>query len=206
MYGYVGSNPAKWLDPFGLVPTGNKHDWGSGGGSMGNCWRYACNDPGKPGEEHGPFPGGPDLGGTITCAQVMRNARYLPGVSPPSRNGECVGCQYKILLVLTLPNKKGWNDYHWYRQDDDGNWSGKPGSTPVVPVPPGTSPEDDARSHGYPTICGYLCVSGRGIDLDNPNPGPDLDEIAERPWPVRPLPTPVGNPRRRDYLSYRRSP
>jgi hypothetical protein len=201
LYEFVGSCPTTWLDPLGWFPMGKPGGWGSGDDSTGNCWRYACNDPGKPREPHSPFPGGPDPGGTISCMDLMRDVRHMPGVTSPSPDGECDECDYKVLLVLTPPDDEGFNDYHWYRQDDDGSWSSKPGNTPVVPVEPGTPPEDDARKRGYPTICGYLCVSDRGVDLDNPNPGPDLDEIIDRPGPPTRFPTPHGNPRRGEFPS-----
>jgi hypothetical protein len=197
LYEFVGSDPERWLDPFGLVPRGNPGDWGWGRGSRGNCWRYACNDPAKDGESSGVNPGGRNLRRPFTCGDVLKGARKNPGIKPPGPDGNCPKCTYKIFLVITPPGPE--QDYHWYRQDDDGSWSGKPGDTPVVPVPPGRTPKEDARRRGYPIECGYLCVSGSGVDLDRP----DLDDIANEPRP-RPWhrPAPHGHMGRRNIFSY----
>lgn len=55
-------------------------------------------------------------------------------------------------------------DYHWYRQDDDGSWSHKPGDYSVhIGI---TDPEKDANDRNYTTICGYLCMPDEGLDVD----------------------------------------
>lgn len=42
---------------------------------------------------------------------------------------------YKVALVIDNQYKYGDKykyDYHWYRQNSDGTWSHKPGTTPVT--------------------------------------------------------------------------
>ena len=46
---------------------------------------------------------------------------------PIGRYDVCPEGTYKVALVIA-PGQ----DYHWYRQDDDGYWSHKPGITPVT--------------------------------------------------------------------------
>jgi len=71
--------------------------------------------------------------------------------------------------------KKGWHkicvyisadDFHWYRQDSDGYWSDKPGTTCPTNYYPGThdpitDPTKDARLRGYRTKCGCLCAKDK---------------------------------------------
>jgi hypothetical protein len=54
----------------------------------------------------------------------IRSRAIADGLSPtPIKGG------YPVVLVVD-PGV----DYHWYRQDDNGLWSHKPGSTPVINV------------------------------------------------------------------------
>jgi hypothetical protein len=47
-------------------------------------------------------------------------------------------------------------DYHWYRQDSNGDWSNKHGNTPVGPQV--KDPTKDAADWGYKTPCGSMCA------------------------------------------------
>ncbi len=162
--GRIDTMPPPCPDP--PLKIGSPGQWGSGppgrpGGSKGNCWRYACNDPGKPGEPHQAFPGGEDPQGHLTCSQLRNLAKKTRGVRDTDKDGKCPKCYYKVKLVLQ--DNPGFNDYHWYRQDDDGTWSHKPGMGPVQG--PINDPTKDAKKRGYPDDCGYLCVK-KGTDVD----------------------------------------
>jgi len=179
----------QWIDPSGMQAgppgghTGGGHtgnpppcagqgdpatNWGSGGNSSGNCWRYACDKPAKPGEPHSPYPGpfpngGKDPGGVLTCAQVMAAAK-AGGAKDPNADGTCDCNWWKIAVVLDTKGKDtdgdgkpDYNDYHFYRQNKDGSWTHKPGEGPVEPGV--NDPDADAKNRGYDTTCGYLCVT-----------------------------------------------
>lgn len=172
VYSFVNNQPTNTHDILGLLPPGGNGQWGGWHPpllpgvtkpSQGNCWRYACNDPAKLGEPHSPFPGGSDPRGVLTCDQVKKGAK-ADGAKEPDAKGDCPKCHYKVKLVLQPDNGNGWNDYHWYRQDDDGTWSHKPGQTDVIPGV--TDPTQDAKNRGYTTDCGELCVPEKGTDTD----------------------------------------
>jgi RHS repeat-associated protein len=168
LYGMGGNNVIFWIDRLGLAPAGSYPDWGghppkppyAPKPSNGNCWRYACNDPAKPGEPHEPFPGGTDPGGTLTCKDVIDGAKKSGAVEPT--NGECPKCYRKIQAVLQSqggPSNPKHNDYHWYREESDGSWSHKPGHhSPIDGV---TDPAKDGSDRGYDQDCGELCIPNK---------------------------------------------
>ena len=165
LYGMVGNNPVNWIDGLGLSPQGSYPDWGGNppqvpyrpSPSQGNCWRYACDDPAKPGEPHSPFPGGNDPGRRLTCKDVIDGAKKKGAVDP--KGGSCPPCHRKIKAVLQSKgpaSNPDFNDYHWYRQESDGSWSHKPGErSPIAGV---TDPTQDGNNRGYDQDCGDLCV------------------------------------------------
>lgn len=125
-----------------------------------NCYAYAANDPdghppGKP--QPGEHCGHPAT--DTTCAEVSR-ASVCDGMiaapnPPPPRAG-----YYPVALVMD-PGV----DYHWYRMDDNGQWSHKPGNTAVTNVDasgnPIRNPETANRDYGsvnYRQFCGYFYV------------------------------------------------
>lgn len=59
---------------------------------------------------------------------------------------------YAVLLTVS-PNE----DYHWYRQDTNGTWSHKMGSTPVITGV--ENPIKDAKQRGYTSIVGYYYIT-----------------------------------------------
>jgi hypothetical protein len=82
------------------------------------------------------------------------------------KNGECpcgthdVTDYHKVRLYFTFNFMgSGWPDYHWYRQDWNGKWSSKHGSTPVGPQI--TNPDQDAHSWGYEFFCGTMCAPNK---------------------------------------------
>jgi hypothetical protein len=152
-------------------------DWGSGETSKGNCYRYAVNDPYKPGEEHSYFPGGRDPGGVITCEQLMNSAKK-DGLVEPNKDGTCPEGHRKIAGAVQDPTapesiKNNWNDYHWYRQEKDGTWTNKLGeAAPSNKDFSGKTIKDPEKADRgtYTSFCGYLCVPP-GLDLEKPKGG-----------------------------------
>jgi hypothetical protein len=133
-----------------------------------NCYAYAANDPdghppGKPqpGEHCGhPF-------SSVDCANVGVAAvcdGMIKGTSPPNPPQG----YYPVALVVD-PGV----DYHWYRLDNDGRWSHKPGNTDARDVDasgnPITNPETADRDYSssggpnYSSFCGYYYVPAGGI-------------------------------------------
>lgn len=147
-------------------PPSKNIDWGSGSTSKGNCYRYACDDPAKPGEAHSPFPGGSDPGRHITCKDIMDGARKQ-GAQDPDGSGCCAKGWRKIAGVVQDKSNPGSdNDFHWYRQEADGTWSHKRGATAASKVDASGNPITDPAkanrkypgSDDYDAFCGYLCV------------------------------------------------
>ncbi len=152
--------PARWNSP----PVIN---------STRNCFAYAANDPdghppGKP--QPGQHCGHPFT--SVDCASVGAGA-VCDGMTPapnppPSRPG-----YYPVALVMD-PGV----DYHWYRQDSNGFWSHKPGSTPAQNLDasgnPITNPQTANRDYsatGGPknsVFCGYYYVPDSGVRTGPP--------------------------------------
>jgi len=72
----------------------------------------------------------------------------------------CPKSHYKGALVVAP-----YRDFHYYRLNDDGVWTHKPGYKPSTNVDsdkmPITNPEKANRNYGalnYSDFCGYLCV------------------------------------------------
>ena len=72
----------------------------------------------------------------------------------------CLKGFYKVFLTLDKEN-----DYHWYRQDSNGYWSHKPGSSKVTNLDADDkkikNPSKANRNYGYlnyKTPCFYACV------------------------------------------------
>jgi RHS repeat-associated protein len=166
LYCMVGNNALCWFDGLGLYPQGGYPDWGGKNvpppykpvPSQGNCWRYACNDPGGP---HSPTPnnwspnGGPgsDPTGAKNCPTLMAAVQSKGGSAPGSSG--CPKCTYKITVQYSdnVPGPRGpQQDMHFSRQDPKtGQWSDKPGNTRVRPLP------DSSPSPRY-IKCGEWCL------------------------------------------------
>jgi uncharacterized Zn-binding protein involved in type VI secretion len=133
--------------------------------SSTNCYAYASNDP------DGHPPGKPQPGDKcghpatdVSCAEVSRASACDGMVAapnpPPARPG------FYVVALVCDPGV----DYHWYRQDDNGNWSHKPGNTDATNVDasgkPITDPQTADRDYGgvdYSQFCGYFYVPAAGI-------------------------------------------
>lgn len=86
--------------------------------------------------------------------------------------GECGGGPgyTKVALVVRRNLEDVSGDYHWFRRDNDGMWSHKPGGTAATnlddcgnviadPAKLFTSAEDECKPTSYDTFCGYYCTA-----------------------------------------------
>lgn len=97
----------------------------------------------------------------ITC-EGIRNGAVFDGLKELDDDGNCGdGCWKVAYYHADVPGPR-WDDFHFARQDSDGNWSHKMGGSNVGRL---TDPDpNDARPlpektnvvPGY-TFCGYLC-------------------------------------------------
>lgn len=121
-----------------------------------NCYNYGNNrrtdNFAQPGLASGA------MATTMSCKEVW-DAAVRDGILPLPASGVCprstCAKEDKVALVVA----PGW-DYHWYRQDADGMWSHKPGSTAARNVDANghaiTDPATAARGP-YTDFCGYMC-------------------------------------------------
>jgi len=172
-YAYALNNPTTYIDPEGLQPQGrpgppfNPGFWNKPGViEENNCYNYACNDPGGDFRQPGGISGGRFNnfpGGKPSCNNILANAKRdgLIDINPRYRRG-CPRGWHKVCVYVTT-DASGFVDFHWYRQDNNGYWSDKPGETPAVNCYPGTNepitiPDQDAHQRGYYRKCGCLCA------------------------------------------------
>ncbi len=135
--------PDKWNDNDGV-----QHN--------NNCYNYACN------KQTGTFaqPGRVSIGAItqdkISCSSISV-AAISDGLFPWSPDVACPGMFYKKALVVGTKF-----DYHWYRQDNNGNWSHKPGQTEATDKDADGKPITDPRTAArgpYPDFCGFFCCA-----------------------------------------------
>ena len=186
-------------------------DWNDGGAVQGstNCYAYAVDS--RTGHTPGGKPQPGDTSGTATdfpvnCASTtsavvkdgqpdaIKQAQRCPynqqeKQPPPDKPG------YYLVALVQTSKGPGFaadgnyyhNDYHWYRQDDDGSWSHKPGHDTARNVDatgaPITNPETASRRSvlgqvynpaakkdvdeviDYDRFCGYFYVKKGGAPL-----------------------------------------
>jgi len=134
-----------------------------------NCYNYGTNTPNPPGwppgSSHGAQPGrGVDMSNDYkrtTCSEVTRAALddglISAGPIDDCRTFDCGGLSLVALVVSRkLP------DYHWYRQDRNGNWSHKRGMMPAKNVDESNNPITDPRTAdrvSYTDFCGYFLTN-----------------------------------------------
>lgn len=138
--------------------------------SSTNCYAYAANDPdghppGKPqpGEHSGaPFA---NVDAKSVGDAAVRDGMVRAPSPPVPKPG------YNVVALVIDPGV----DYHWYRLDDNGFWSHKPGNTAARDVDASgnkiTDPETANRDYGYPNYSefgGYFYVPVAGIRTGPP--------------------------------------
>lgn len=158
----VKSGVADNFEPVGLfaVPPYNPGKWNNDPTILrnNNCYNYA-NDlitntfaqPGRGSGQQGPYP--PNCPDTGAAAQRDGQIVVTSASSTPTQG------HFIALVVSTTP---GFFDYHWYRLDDSGMWSHKPGGTPVRNTDNSGSLISDPKTCNrgpYNLFCGYYhCI------------------------------------------------
>ena len=138
----------------------NKWNYSPRALNCNNCYNYGCDKEtdnfAQPGYPHG-------YRLSMDCSSVIQGAnadglKYLG-----KTDGPCAGCTHKVALVVAPGD-----DFHWYRLDDNGQWSHKPGSDPVRDVDESgnkiTNPETADRGI-YTSFCGYFCVDETAVGI-----------------------------------------
>ncbi len=145
---------------------------------ISNCYSYAFDCPFNPWENNAPMQPGQSADEVlpmITSPKVIEYVNLdasIEGFTFESidRFTECPNNTYKVALVIDF-----LNDYHWYRQNPDGTWSHKRGTTDVTNIDasgdlildpqtadryyPATSENDTLD---YSQFCGYFAVTPIG--------------------------------------------
>lgn len=148
-------NPGKWND--GLpdaddctchIPTEVKEQY------KNNCYNYGCdiktNTFAQPGRASG------NQYTSLTCVDVRAGAVSdgLKGYQDCDTNPP--HCYHKVALVMA----PYW-DYHWYRQDDNGMWTHKPGKTAATNLDNNDNVINDPQTAArgpYTEFCGCFWV------------------------------------------------
>ena len=107
--------------------------------------------------------------GGVICRKfsALRHVWDNPGSYMSSFNNNCINSFHKIFLVYSSGEKLGeGNDYHFYRQDNNGYWSHKPGSTNVTNKDASNNliknPSIANRNYfnlNYNKNCFFLCIN-----------------------------------------------
>jgi hypothetical protein len=126
-----------------------------------NCYNYANNNATNTFAQPGRATGHGTS--TMACSHVTPAAqsdglKMVPNFSAPLKPGQ----GWYVALVV-WPNR----DYHWYRQDNVGCWSHKPGSTPVRNVDNANKQISDPQTcdrGNYTNFCTYM-VTDRNVRI-----------------------------------------
>ncbi|EJE3086408.1 RHS repeat protein [Escherichia coli] len=162
-YVYASIHPTYSIDPLGLIdkpaPVFNRElNSDAYYLAVNNCYSYALNRYGNPGSRN--FGGGGlqpgELSGKefskLTCSSIFEASKN--DGAKDLDNGSCPSGYHKAQLFIRPHNFIGMGgDYHWYRQDANGEWSDKQGVGAIRfrgkdPLPP----------IDYPEKCGTICL------------------------------------------------
>jgi hypothetical protein len=134
-----------------------------------NCYSYAINEimkhDGKP--QPGYFSGFPPMeDDEYNCDEFARRMKKeLPSMYKQTFEKPCNKGFHKAFLAI---DNSGNNDYHFYRQDNNGYWSHKPGATDATDVDASgnkiinpTIADRKYPHYNYSVPCFYFCVNPR---------------------------------------------
>ena len=181
------------------------NDWGA----WSNCYQYALNCDAKPWSPSEPWvlaqPGdyshtsitgfgtNPELIVDAVTADFeqynyeFNTAKYF---APIGKYDVCPSGSYKVALVIgqgVNEYNEIVHDYHWYRQDSDGLWSHKRGTTQVTRMDANyryiIDPETAARNYtqyDYSTFVGFFALSPWNHRCNSSSNSLDYSELSER--------------------------
>jgi hypothetical protein len=135
-------------------PTFTPGFWNDGGLVQfhNNCYNYSNNHRTDTFAQPGRRAGAQYT--SLSCAAVVA-AATADGIPRLPASGSCRRGRDKIALVVAPGS-----DYHWYRQDQNGMWTHKPGGTQATNLDnashPISNPETASRG-AYTDFCGYFC-------------------------------------------------
>jgi hypothetical protein len=97
----------------------------------------------------------------FSCSNLKKRIKKdSPGNYIEKFDNKCLPGFYKVFLALDIPN-----DYHWWRQDSNGYWSHKPGSTDVTNLDGNGKKiknplisSRDFKHRNYNTPCFFACI------------------------------------------------
>lgn len=141
--------PARWNDNDGIQRRNNCYDY---------CRDMITNEFTQPGRNHGI-----ELEDEPYECREVGDAAETEGVRRIAEEGACdrgEGC-WQVALVIDPDEEPEESDFHWYRQDDDGTWSHKPGKTAARNVDDSGNTIDDPQEcdrGSYDVFCGFFCV------------------------------------------------
>lgn len=147
-----------------------------------NCYNYstnrATNSFAQPGEASG------KIYEDITCKDVVKAAKADLGLVKTKYFGFSGKEDDSLIALVVAP---GW-DYHWYRRDDSGMWSHKPGGTPATTSDNANNEISDpekADRGPYSEFCGYFKVTNLPTEDHEQNAGQvrigNMDSLPARP-------------------------
>jgi hypothetical protein len=161
---FAGIVPEATLPTSGSEPAYNPGLWNDADGIQhnNNCYNYGANKMtgtfAQPGDASGFTPA------AFSCTQYLY-AGIKDGLTPWVENVQCPVGYFKAALVIDPRPVDG--DFHWYRQDSNGNWSHKPdrfqatnldGSNNVIMNPRTADRRLTGTNLNYTDFCGWYCV------------------------------------------------
>ena len=168
------TNSDKTLSPLsGYEPRYSPNRWNDKDNIRDNhnCYAYALNkiayhrsDKSQPGY----FSGFPPLSDKdYNCATFLKRLKKdIPGFYVTSFNDKCRSGFYKAFLALD--EKYEDQDYHFYRQDNSGYWSHKPGRTEATNIDASGNliknpliADRKYRHFEYSTPCFFFCLNSK---------------------------------------------
>jgi len=165
LYAYVANRVPYRIDPFGLADA-NGDCPGTPKGMGDNCYQYACGRSGRNSDLVG-------AGGGQRCTNpqdcdAIKNSAMSDGLSEVPPDGNCPEGTHRVGYAR---GSGGTQDYHWFRQSNDGDtWchkfkglgpSNTDGSGKPITDPADADlhfPRDAGHDDRTFKFCGYLCA------------------------------------------------
>jgi hypothetical protein len=149
-----------------------------------NCYNYGCNIR----TDTFAQPGYASSVSHSTDCPSVGDAAEADGLVSTYMEKKCSGCSHLVALVIAPGTERDEiKDYHWYRLDNNGRWSHKPGPTPATDRDASgatiTDPETADRRYvyhdpeydqdyilDYRIFCRYYCVDRNSVVIAGRRP------------------------------------